>query len=105
LLAAAALVGAGLAYLQFTEQQRDTLKQFEDQQKASRALLISNQVAKGFELLGNKDKEIMQRLGGIYALEGVMNNSEDYHQLSSRSVERIRACGNPNGDGGGPADR
>jgi len=56
LLAAAALVGAGLAYLQFTEQQRNTQKQFEDQQKASRDLLISNQVAKDFELLGNKDK-------------------------------------------------
>ena len=91
LLAAAALVGAGLAYLQFTEQQRNTLKQFEtqqdtsgkqfeEQQKASRDLLISNQVAKGFELLGNKDKEPMQRLGGIYALEGVMNTSEQYHQ-------------------------
>ena len=68
LLAAAALVGAGLAYLPFQEQQR-----------SSHDVLISNQVAKGFELLGNKDKEPMQRLGGIYALEGVMNNSEDYH--------------------------
>jgi uncharacterized protein YjbI with pentapeptide repeats len=91
LLAAAALVGAALAYLQFTEQQRNTQKQFveqqdasrkqfEEQQKASRDLLISNQVAKGFELLGNKDKEPMQRLGGIYALEGVMNTSEQYHR-------------------------
>jgi hypothetical protein len=69
LLAAAALVGAGLAYLPFQQQQR-----------SSHDVLISNQVAKGFELLGNKDKEPMQRLGGIYALEGVMNNSEDYHQ-------------------------
>ena len=41
---------------------------------------MSNQVAKGFELLGNKDKDMMQRLGGIYALEGVMNTSEQYHQ-------------------------
>ena len=69
LLAAAALVGAGLAYLPFQQQQR-----------SSHDVLISNEVAKGFELLGNKDKEPMQRLGGIYALEGVMNNSEDYHQ-------------------------
>ena len=69
LLAATALVGAGLAYLPFQQQQR-----------SSHDVLISNQVAKGFELLGNKDKEPMQRLGGIYALEGVMNNSEDYHQ-------------------------
>jgi uncharacterized protein YjbI with pentapeptide repeats len=98
LLAAAALVGAGFAYLQFTEQLRNTQKQFVEQQDASRkqfeeqqdasrkqfeeqqkALLISNQVAKSFELLGNS-KEIMQRLGGIYVLEGVMNNSEDYHE-------------------------
>jgi len=64
LLAATALVGAGLAYLPFQQQQR-----------SSHDVLISNQVAKGFELLGNKDKEPMQRLGGIYALEGVMNNS------------------------------
>ena len=64
LLAATALVGAGLAYLPFQQQQR-----------SSHDVLISNQVAKGFELLGNKDKEPLQRLGGIYALEGVMNNS------------------------------
>jgi hypothetical protein len=96
---AAVLIGAGLAYLQFTEQQRNTQKQFleqqdasrkqfdtsrkqfEEQQKVARDLLISNQVAKGFELLGNnKDEQIQLRLGGIYALEGVMNNSEQYHQ-------------------------
>src|SRR6516225_7535743 len=69
LLAAAALVGAGLAYLPFQQQQR-----------SSHDVLISNQVAKGFELLGNKDKEPMQRLGGIYALEGGMNTFEQYHQ-------------------------
>jgi uncharacterized protein YjbI with pentapeptide repeats len=66
---AAVLIGAGLAYLQF-----------QGQQQASRNLLISNQVAKGFELLGNKEKDITLRLGGIYALEGVMNISEDYHR-------------------------
>jgi uncharacterized protein YjbI with pentapeptide repeats len=66
---AAVLIGAGFAYLQFTQQQR-----------SSHDVLISNQVAKGFDLLGNKDQEPMQRLGGIYALEGVMNNSEDYHE-------------------------
>jgi uncharacterized protein YjbI with pentapeptide repeats len=87
---AAVLLGAALAYLQFTEQQRNTQKQFveqqdasrkqfEQQQQAARDLLVSNQVAKGFELLGNKDS-LTQRLGGIYALEGVMNTSEQYHQ-------------------------
>jgi Pentapeptide repeats (8 copies) len=64
------LLGAGVAYLQFSQQQR-----------AAHDLLISNQVAKGFELLGNKDKDaVVLRLGGIYALEGVMNNSAQYHQ-------------------------
>ena len=94
------LLGAGLAYLQFTEQQRNSQQQFtaqqeasrqqftaqqetarqqlEEQQKASRDLLISNQVSRGFEQLASKD--IVMRLGGIYALEGVMNTSEQYHQ-------------------------
>jgi hypothetical protein len=62
-----ALLGAVVAYLQLSQQQR-----------ASHDLLISNQVAKGFELLGNK--QIVVRLGGIYALEGVMNNSDQYPQ-------------------------
>jgi len=66
---AAVLIGAGFAYLQFQQQQQ-----------SSRDLLISNQVAKGFELLGNKEKQLEQRLGGIYALEGVMNTSGQYHQ-------------------------
>jgi hypothetical protein len=65
---AAVLIGAGAAYLQFTQQQRD-----------SHDLLISNQVSKGFEQLAAKDNLTM-RLGGIYALEGVMNTSDQYHQ-------------------------
>jgi uncharacterized protein YjbI with pentapeptide repeats len=64
---AAVLIGAGAAYLQFTQQQQ-----------ASRDLLISNQVAKGFEQLASK--ESIMRLGGIYGLEGVMNTSPQYHQ-------------------------
>jgi len=64
---AAVLIGAGVAYLQFTQQQQ-----------ASHDVLISNQVSKGFEQLGSK--ELVVRLGGIYALEGVMNGSEQYHQ-------------------------
>jgi uncharacterized protein YjbI with pentapeptide repeats len=46
-------------------------------QQAAHDLLISNQVSKGFEQLAS-DK-IAMRLGGIYALEGVMNTSEQYH--------------------------
>jgi len=64
----AVLVGAGFAYFQFTQQQQ-----------SSHDLLISNQVSKGFEQLGN-DKSTVVRLGGIYALEGVMNASEQYHR-------------------------
>jgi uncharacterized protein YjbI with pentapeptide repeats len=60
----AVLAGAAFAYLQFTQQQQ-----------AAHDLLISNQVSKGFELLGNKDDKVQQRPGGIYALEGVMNDN------------------------------
>jgi hypothetical protein len=67
---AAVLIGAGFAYLQFQQQQRE----------AAQDLLIRNQVAKGFELLGNKDGQLQQRLGGIYALEGVMNTSKEYYK-------------------------
>jgi hypothetical protein len=74
---AAVLVGAALAYVQFTQQQRTSQEQFTQQQQASRDLLVSNQVS-NFEQLGS-DKVVV-RLGGIYALEGVMNNSEQYHQ-------------------------
>jgi uncharacterized protein YjbI with pentapeptide repeats len=61
------LLGAAVAYLQFSQQQR-----------AVHDLLISNQVSKGFEQLGSE--KVVIRLGGIYALEGVMNNSDQYHQ-------------------------
>jgi hypothetical protein len=63
----AVLVGAGIAYYQ---------TQLTSQ--ASRDQVISQQVSKGFEQLGS-DKVVV-RLGGIYALEGVMNTSEQYHQ-------------------------
>jgi hypothetical protein len=71
---AAVLLGAGLAYLQFSQQQRAA----HDLLSSNHDLLISNQVSKGFEQLGSK--EIVVRLGGIYALEGVMNTSDQYHQ-------------------------
>jgi hypothetical protein len=63
---AAVLIGAAFALFQFLQQQ-----------KGAHDLLISNQVSKGFEQLAS-DK-IAMRLGGIYALEGVMNTSEQYH--------------------------
>ena len=46
---AAVLIGAGFAYLQFTQQQRTSQQQLQ----ASHDLLISNQVSKGFEQLGS----------------------------------------------------
>src|SRR5262249_43497199 len=61
----AVLIGAGSALFQFLQQQR-----------TAHDLLISNQVSKGFEQLASK--EPVMRLGGIYALEGVMNGSEQY---------------------------
>ena len=67
-----------------------TIVRLSSSYRTSRDLLISNQVAKGFELLGNKDNQIQQRLGGIYALEGVMNTSKDYHQPVLESAEHIR---------------
>jgi uncharacterized protein YjbI with pentapeptide repeats len=93
---AAVLIGAGAAYLQFSQQQQTANQQIVAQQKiatdqitaqqqaaevsrkVSQDLLISNQVAKGFEQLAGKERSM--RLGGIYGLEGVMNTSEQYHQ-------------------------
>src|SRR3954469_10803234 len=81
----AVLFGAGFAYLQFSAQQENarqqlavSLRQSEQQRESAQALLISNQVSKGFEQLGSKD--LVVRLGGIYALEGVMNTSKEYHE-------------------------
>jgi len=80
---AAVLIGAVAAYLQFTQQQQTAYQQILSQQQAaesgrktSQDLLISNQVAKSFEQLAGE--KIAMRLGGIYALEGVMNSSDEY---------------------------
>jgi hypothetical protein len=88
----AVLIGAGFAYLQFQQQQR-----------SAHDLLISNQVAKGFELLGNKDKQIQQRLGGIYALEGVMNTSKEYHKPVLEALSAFVRYGTRDATGDGPA--
>src|SRR5262249_53492215 len=81
---AAVLFGAWLAFLQFSQQQ-----QTGQQQQAARDLLISNQVSKGFEQLAS-DKMAM-RLGGIYALEGVMNASERPEQYRGPVLEMLCA--------------
>jgi hypothetical protein len=89
-----------VAYVQFTQQQQTAQRQFTEQQQASRDLLISNQVAKGFEQLGS-DKTLV-RLGGIYALEGVMNNSEQYHQPVLEALTAFVRDGTRTETGDGP---
>ena len=78
---AAVLIGAWIAYNQMLltlQVSNDQIKAAYGQIKASRDQLISQQVSKGFELLG--DDKLARQLGGIYALEGVMNASEQYYQ-------------------------
>src|SRR6202049_145601 len=86
---AAVLFGAWLAFLQFSQQQQIAQSQIQQQQQAARDLLISNQVSKGFEQLAS-DKAAM-RLGGIYALEGVMNASERPEQYRGAVLEMLCA--------------
>jgi hypothetical protein len=76
---AAVLIAALAAYLQFTQQQQTATQQIAAQQKIASDQIAAQMVAKGFEQLANKDSVVM-RLGGIYALEGVMNTSPQYHQ-------------------------
>src|SRR5215475_697852 len=94
---AAVLFGAWLAFLQFSQQQQTAQSQMkqqqqaaqQQQQQAARDLLISNQASKGFEQLAS-DKMAM-RLGGIYALEGVMNASERPEQYRGPVLEMLCA--------------
>jgi hypothetical protein len=75
---AAVLIGAVAAYLQFTQQQKTATQQIIAQQQIASDQITAQMVAKGFEQLAG-DK-ITERLGGIYALEFVMNTSDQYHQ-------------------------
>jgi uncharacterized protein YjbI with pentapeptide repeats len=93
---AAVLFGAWLAFPQFSQQQQTAQSQTEQQQQAAqqqqqaaRDLLISNQLSKGFEQLAS-DKMAM-RLGGIYALEGVLNASERPEQYRGPVLEMLCA--------------
>src|SRR4051794_16617483 len=72
----AVLLGAAFAYYQ----SQVTAENARLAAKASSDLLISQQTSRGFEQLGNESNLVI-RLGGIYALEGVMNTSEQYHKL------------------------
>jgi uncharacterized protein YjbI with pentapeptide repeats len=80
---AAVILGAGLAYYQ-TQQTLQTQSQhakdtLQAQDEQSKRTVTSQQVSKGFELLSETENAV-KRLGGIYALEGVMNTSEQYHE-------------------------
>jgi uncharacterized protein YjbI with pentapeptide repeats len=94
---AAVLFGAWLAFFQFSQQQQTAQSQIkqrqqaaqQQQQQAARDLLISNQVSKGFEQLAS-DK-IAMRLGGIFALEGVVNGSERPEQYRGPVLEALCA--------------
>jgi hypothetical protein len=70
--------GAGIAYYGTFQTLQANEQQARRSQQAANDLLISNQVSKGFEQFGSEN--IRVRLGGIYALGGVMNSSEQYHQ-------------------------
>jgi uncharacterized protein YjbI with pentapeptide repeats len=87
-----ALSAAVIAYLQLSQQQ-----------KSSHDLLISNQVSKGFEQLGQAGSDkVVVRLGGIYALEGVMNTSEQYHHPVLEALSAFVRDGTKTGTGEGP---
>jgi uncharacterized protein YjbI with pentapeptide repeats len=86
---AAVLFGAWLAFLQFSQQQQTAQSQIKQQQQAAHDLLISDQVSKGLEQLAS-DK-IAMRLGGIYALDGVMNTSERPEQYRGPVLEVLCA--------------
>ena len=86
-----------LAFSQFSRQQQTALSEIkqqlqaeqQQQQRATRDLLISNQVSKGFEQLASDKVAI--RLAGIYALEGVMNTSDRPDQYRGPVLEIL--CG------------
>src|SRR5260370_5504474 len=86
---AAVLIGVGSAYGQFLQQQQ-----------ASRELFLSNQVSRGFEQLGS-DKVVV-RLGGIYALQGVMITSEQYYLPVLETLSAFVRDGTRTENGEGP---
>src|SRR5262249_39551407 len=94
------LLAAGMAYFGTLQ----TIQVNEDQarrtQQSARYLLISNQVSKGYEQLASK--EAIMRLGGIYALGGVMDASEQYHQPVLEALSAFVRDGTQTVTGDGP---
>jgi uncharacterized protein YjbI with pentapeptide repeats len=87
------LLGAGLAYW-------GTFQTLQANRQASRDLLVSNQVSKGFEQFGSDN--IRVRLGGIYALEGVMKTSEQYREPVLEALSAFIRDGTQTVTGDGP---
>jgi uncharacterized protein YjbI with pentapeptide repeats len=98
----AVLIGAGAAYYGTLQTLQVNKDQAQRSEQAAHDLLISNQVSKGFEQLGS-DK-IVVRLGGIYALEGVMNTSEQYHLPVLEALSAFVRDGTRTGKSDGPPD-
>lgn len=98
---AAVLIGAGLAYYGTQQTLRATADQARRSDQAAHDLLISNQVSSGFLQLGNEESMVV-RLGGIYALEGVMNTSEQYHRPVLEALSAFVRDGTRTATGDGP---
>jgi hypothetical protein len=121
----AVLIGAGLAYygtvgtlVAADDQSRRSLEASANQSRlnlaasdkqsqrnfdASHALLISQQASKGFEQLGQSGADkLVLRLGGIYALEDVMNGSKEYRQAVLEALCAFIREGTKSHDGKAP---
>ena len=94
------LLGAGLAYYGTLQTLQGNEDQARRSQREAHDLLISNQVSKGFEQFGSDNVRV--RLGGIYALEGVMNTSEQYHQPVLEALSAFVRDGTRDATGDGP---
>jgi hypothetical protein len=87
----AVLLGAAFAHHQTqrtAEQARVAAEQARLIVKPSNDLLISQQISMRFEHFGNEGSVIIN-LGRIYALEGVMSVSSDYHKSVMKSLSEF----------------
>jgi hypothetical protein len=89
------LIAAGLAYY-------GTLQALQANEREARKLLISKQVAKGFEAFASK--ELRVRLGGIYELQGVMDTPEYQQPVLDALSTFVRESTKGGTDAQPPAD-
>ena len=101
---AAVLLGTGVAYYQTQRSLQASDEESRRSLQASHDLLISQQVSKGFEQLGS-EKPLLQ-IGGIYALEGVMNSSQPYSKPVLEAIcAFVRNATKDNMDNGSPSSQ